>query len=74
MQARELGPFASARQLVQGRAAAMAAHTEKILNDASAVRDKEEVRRAWLTRKGSLSVPCWRPLSFEILTRFNTKF
>jgi hypothetical protein len=43
LQARELGPFASARQLVQGRAAAMAARTEKILKDASAAREEEEV-------------------------------
>lgn len=44
MQARELGPFASARQLVQGRAAAMAARTEKILKDADAAREAEEAR------------------------------
>jgi hypothetical protein len=44
VQARELGPFASARQLVQGRAAAMAARTEKILKDADAAREAEEAR------------------------------
>ncbi len=45
-QARELGPFASARQLVNGRAAAMAARTEKMLEDAKAERQTEEVRSA----------------------------
>lgn len=44
IQARELGPFASARQLVEGRAAAMAARTDKILGDAKVAREKEEVR------------------------------
>lgn len=42
-QARDLGPFSSAYQMVQGRAAALAARSEMILDDGKKAPSEPEV-------------------------------